>query len=164
VAKLRLFVALWPTTATRGALAAVQGAVRWPAGARLASANGLHLTLAFIGMLPQEQLAEATRACRVASARLQLVLDRLEVWNDSTAVLCPSETPHALLELQSRLAASLCAAGVPFDARAFAPHVTLARKARGLAPAALPPLRWRSTGHVLALSAGGRYRVIARFA
>jgi hypothetical protein len=43
-------------------------------------------------------------------------------------------------------------------------YLTLARNARGLEPAALPPLRWRSTGHVLALSAGGRYSEIARFA
>lgn len=160
----RLFAALWPTPATRGALSAAQAALPWPAGARLAGAEGLHLTLAFIGTLPQERLAEAVHACGIASAKLQLALDRLELWNDGTAVLCPSAPPPALLDLQARLAASLRAAGVPFDARAFAPHVTLARKARGLAQAALPPLRWRSAGHVLALSAGGRYRVIARFA
>lgn len=164
MARLRLFVALWPSAATRGALAALQASLRWPPGARLANADGLHLTLAFIGMLPQEQLAKATRACGVASASLQLELDRLEVWKGGTAALCPAQVPPALADLQGRVAASLQAAGVPFDARAFAPHVTLARNAGGLEPAVLAPLRWRSSGHVLVLSAGGCYSVIARYA
>ena len=163
MAALRLFVALWPTRATRGALAAAQAALPWPAAARPVGAEGLHLTLAFIGMLPQERLPEVAHAAAVASARVQLVLDRIELWKGGTAVLCPTQVPAALQELQGRLAASLQAAGVPFDARAFAPHVTLARQARGLEPATLPPLRWRSSGHMLALSAGGRYSVIARF-
>jgi 2'-5' RNA ligase len=160
----RLFVALWPSPATRSALAAAQAALRWPAGARPVGAEGLHLTLAFIGMVPPEQVAEVSRAAGVASARVQLVLDRLELWKGGTAVLCPTDAPAALMNLQGRLAASLRAAGVHFDARPFAPHVTLARKARSLEPAAAPPLRWRSAGHVLVQSAGGRYSVIARFA
>jgi 2'-5' RNA ligase len=161
---LRLFIALWPSPATRRALAAAQAALRWPAGAKPVGAEGLHLTLAFIGGVPSERVAELSRAAAVASARVQLVLDRLELWKGGTLVLCPSDVPAALMDLQGRLAASLQAAGVHFDVRPFVPHVTLARKARGMSPAAAPPLRWRSAGHVLVLSAGGRYRVIARFA
>jgi 2'-5' RNA ligase len=160
----RLFVALWPNAATRGALAALQASLQFPPGARPSSADGLHLTLAFIGMLPQGQLAEATHACGVASGRVQLALDRLEVWKGGAAVLCPGQPPPALADLQARVVASLRAAGVPCDERAFAPHVTLARNAGGLEPAVLAPLRWRSSGHVLVLSAGGRYSVIARYA
>ena len=60
-------------------------------------------------------------------------------------------------------AAALQRDGVPVDARPFAPHLTLGRKARGLVGPALPPVAWRSAGHVLALSAGGRYSVVTRF-
>lgn len=164
MATLRLFVALWPSPATRNALAAVQRALRWPAEARPVSADALHLTLAFIGMVPHAQLAEVGRSTHVASARVHLVLDRLEVWKGGTAVLRPSAVPAALADLHGRVVASLRAHGVPFDERAFVPHVTLARKARGVEPGSVPQVQWRSAGHVLVSSAGGRYSVVARFA
>ncbi|MCU0964160.1 MAG: RNA 2',3'-cyclic phosphodiesterase [Burkholderiaceae bacterium] len=161
---LRLFVALWPTLATRAAAVAAQEALRWPAGARRMPASDLHLTLAFIGAQPQEQLGHVSQAAGVASATIQLTLDRLEIWKGGTLVLRPSRLPAAIVDLQARLTASLQACGVPFDARPFAPHLTLGRKARGIEEVAGFPVPWRSTGHVLALSAGGSYRVIARFA
>jgi RNA 2',3'-cyclic 3'-phosphodiesterase len=164
LASLRLFVALWPSAATRAAVVAAQDALRWPAGTRRVAGPDLHLTLAFIGAVPQERLGLVTRAARITSARIELVLDPLEVWKGATVVLRPSAVPVALADLQGRLVRSLQACRVPFDARPFAPHVTLARKAKGIDLPAVPPVRWRSAGHVLALSAGGRYSVIERFA
>ncbi len=164
MAPLRLFIALWPTPATRAAVVAAQEALRGSAGVRWAAASDLHLTLAFIGAVAQEQLSHVTHAADIASARIDLALDRLEVWKGGTVVLRPSGVPAALADLRGRLAGSLQVWGVPFDARPFAPHVTLARKAKGISRAAVLPVRWRSAGHVLALSSGGRYQVIARFA
>ena len=143
---------------------AAQHSLPWPANAQRLAAPDLHLTLVFIGAVPQEQLAQVTQAAGVASAPIELLLDRLEVWKGATVVLRPGTVPAALADLQGRLVQSLKADGVPFDERPFAPHVTLARNAKGIAHTALPPLRWRSAGHVLALSAGGRYAVIERFA
>ena len=74
LASLRLFVALWPTAATRTAVVAAQDALPWPAGARRVSGPDLHLTLAFIGAVPQEQLGHVTRAAGIASAHIELVL------------------------------------------------------------------------------------------
>jgi 2'-5' RNA ligase len=164
VTSLRLFIALWPTPATRAAAVAAQAALCWPAGARQVAASDLHLTLAFIGAVPQEQLDTVTQAARIPSARVELALDQIEVWKGGTVVLRPTREPVALGDLEGRLAASLRACGVPFDERPFASHVTLGRKAQGIVDAAVPPVRWRSAGHVLALSAGGRYSVLARFA
>jgi 2'-5' RNA ligase len=163
VAGLRLFVALWPTPATRVAAAAAQQALGWPAGAKRVAVPDLHLTLAFIGAVPPQQLDAVIQAAGIPSARIELRLDRLEVWQGGTVVLRPRSVPAAIVELQARLTASLQAGGVPFDARPFAPHLTLGRKAHGIVGAAPPAVPWRSTGHVLALSAGGCYRVIARF-
>ncbi len=163
MASLRVFVALWPTPATHAAAVAAQQVLPWPAAARRVAGSDLHLTLAFIGAVPQEQLAHVTRAAAVPSARVTLSLDRIEVWKAGTVVLRPSRAPAAMLDLYARLTQSLRARDVAFDARPFVPHVTLGRKARGMAVAAVPPLPWRSAGHVLALSAGGRYSVIARF-
>jgi 2'-5' RNA ligase len=164
LAPLRLFIALWPTPATRAAVVAAQEALRWPAAARRVAASDLHLTLVFIGSVPQGQLGQVTEAARMGSVRVELRLDRLEVWKGATVVLRPSTVPDALADLQRRVVQALQAAGLPFDARPFAPHVTLARKAGGITETAVSPVRWRSTGHVVALSAGGRYSVIARFA
>ena len=164
LAPLRLFIALWPTPATRAAMVAAQDALRWPAAARRVAASDLHLTLVFIGSVPQGQLGQVTEAARMGSVRVELRLDRLEVWKGATVVLRPSTVPDALADLQRRVVQALQAAGLPFDARPFAPHVTLARKAGGITETAVSPVRWRSTGHVVALSAGGRYSVIARFA
>jgi RNA 2',3'-cyclic 3'-phosphodiesterase len=164
LALLRLFIALWPTPATRASLVAARETLRWPAGTRQVAVSDLHLTLAFIGAVPQEQLGQVTQAAEIASARVELLLDRLEVWKGATVLLRPSAVPDGLLDLQCRTVQALQAAGLPFDARPFAPHVTLARKARGITETAVPPVRWRSAGHVLVLSAGGRYSVIARHA
>jgi RNA 2',3'-cyclic 3'-phosphodiesterase len=164
LASLRLFVALWPTQATRAACVAAQKAMCWPAGARRVAATNLHVTLAFIGAAPQEQLAHITYAADIPSAKIELTLDRIEVWKGGAAVLRPSSVPASMVDLHGRLTQSLRACGVPFDARPFAPHVTLGRNAQGILVATVPPVSWRSAGHVLALSAGGCYRVIARFA
>lgn len=162
MASLRVFVALWPTPVARAAAVAAQQALPWPAGATQVAAADLHLTLAFIGAVPQEQLEHVTRAAGMRSASIELALDRLEVWKGGTVVLRPSCVPSALVDLHGRLVESLRACAVPFDARPFVPHVTLGRKARGLVAEGVAPVPWRSDGHVLALSAGGRYSVIAR--
>jgi RNA 2',3'-cyclic 3'-phosphodiesterase len=164
VTSLRLFVALWPSKTTRAAAVAAQMALCWPEGARRVAASDLHLTMAFIGVVAQEQMEHVTHAADIPSARIGLTLDRLEVWKGGTVVLRPSCVPAPLVDLQGQLTASLRACGVPFDARPFAPHVTLGRKAKGMVETAIAPVPWRSAGHVLALSAGGRYRVIAHFA
>jgi 2'-5' RNA ligase len=145
-------------------LVAVQDALRWPAGARRVAGPDLHLTLAFIGAVPQEQLGHFVRAAGITSANIELVLDLLQVWKGATVVLLPSMVPATVADLQGRVVQSLQAEGLPIDERPFAPHVTMARKAKGVDRAAVPPLRWRSEGHVLALSARGRYCAIERFA
>jgi 2'-5' RNA ligase len=160
---LRLFVALWPTQQTRAAAVAAQRALTWPAGAQLMTASDLHITMVFIGAVPDTELSHAMQAAAIPSVEIELKLDRLEIWKGGIVVLRPSAVPAAMVGLQGRLSESLRGFGVHFDARPFAPHVTLGRKAKGMLEAAPPPLLWRSTGHVLARSIGGRYSVVARF-
>jgi 2'-5' RNA ligase len=162
---LRIFVALWPSDTTRAGLTAIQGTLPWPHGCRLVAPSDMHVTLAFIGALAGEGLDAVRQAVAVRSAAITLKFDKLEVWKGGIAVLTPSGVPEALSALHGRLTASLRTAGVAFDEShpAFAPHVTLARKAQGLAAVAVEPVSWRSMGHVLAASAGGRYSLAARF-
>lgn len=161
---LRLFVALWPSTKARAAAVTVQRGIDWPAGARLCDAEGLHVTLAFLGSVPVDNLAGVSRAAAVPSANIVMMLDQLQVWKGGIAVLRPSIVPATLVALHARLTESLWTAGVPFDERPFTPHLTLARKADGITREAVPAMQWRSSGHVLVQTAGGRYVVVGRSA
>jgi RNA 2',3'-cyclic 3'-phosphodiesterase len=151
----RCFIALAPDAASRDALAALDV----PPNARRVPYAQLHLTVAFIGAMSfgqgevlSQRLAEhappllapfapapvTTIECWPARAQPRLIV----------AVLAMSEVFTAL---DWRVRSLMGEVGLPLDARAFRPHVTLARFARDAAagPAtrdgeALPPLRFES--------------------
>ena len=152
----RLFTALWPDAAVRAQLAAFRDAWAWPPGARPVVDENLHATLHFIGAFPRERMAALRGALGgVALEPLSLRLAGTEVWRAGTAVARLDADP-GLLDLHARLGATLARIGVVLDERAFAPHVTMARRAaRAGPPALLPELAWRATGFALVESHGG---------
>jgi RNA 2',3'-cyclic 3'-phosphodiesterase len=139
-ATLRLFFALWPTSALQGELAAEASSAlaSMREGRRVASAS-LHITLAFLGPVPQSAVASA-RECAQAVCEaldlpppgLEVMLDALECWSRSR-VLCAtaSRDSPAAVELARRLKAALCRVGFSPDLKPFRAHVTLARQLRG---------------------------------
>jgi 2'-5' RNA ligase len=92
----------------------------------------LHLTLAFLGSVPDSRIA----ACRSAVASLApldatLRLDRLGFWGRAGILwLGPSQPVEALTDYVGRLRDALRGAGFPVETRPFKVHVTLARKCR----------------------------------
>ncbi|HWI77980.1 MAG TPA: RNA 2',3'-cyclic phosphodiesterase [Ramlibacter sp.] len=164
---MRLFLALWPDARTRAAIAACQQAWTWPPAAAPVAAQRLHLTLHFIGNVPEERLPHVVARLRVDVDPFELSLDRAEVWPNSVAVLQPRHAPREMIQLHRKLADALLELKLPVESRPFRPHVTLARRARG----ALPPPRdagvpWPANdGYVLAqsLPGGAGYRVLERF-
>lgn len=100
-------------------------------------AVNLHLTLAFLGEVGEEQVAAAGEAVReVAASRRGWSIE----WT-ATGVFPATSRPRVLwlgvgpnrdLDVTHRaLREALAARGLPVDARAFHPHLTLARVRRG---------------------------------
>lgn len=170
-ATARVFFALWPAPELAARLAAV---ARERAGrGRPTRAETVHLTLAFIGDVPESRLPELVEAAgRVRAAPCALQIDRLGHWRHNRLLWAGcSAPPPALAELVAGLLRELRAAGfaVADAERAFVPHLTLVRKL------ALPPpdlglpetLFWECRDFVLVRSrlsaAGPDYQRLARF-
>ncbi len=127
----RLFFALWPDAGQQEALAQSARQAIQASGGRPIPAGNLHLTVAFLGAVPERRIPElATLARRVvAAAPLQFSFTRLEYWA-RPQVLCavPEATPVAAMALADSLRTELVAAGFTPDLKLFRAHVTLARK------------------------------------
>lgn len=164
----RLFFAL-PCSPVQG-----KAISRWRAELRLRSGRpvpteNFHLTLLFLGTVGASQLPTlldiAGRLRPLARAE-PVVLDRLEVWRRSQAlVLTASEPPAALLRWVYDLEEAMQPLGFAATAREFRPHLTLMRDFRaevpeaGVAPEFVCPAR----EFVLYESSKGRYQTLARW-
>jgi 2'-5' RNA ligase len=112
--------------------------------------ENLHLTLAFLGETPEEQIPSIGRvitkaAAPVASFALNFTHtgcfkhSNKELWwigtdrNDSSFSM--------LIDLRKRLAGGLAEAGVKFDDRYFNPHITLGREIKHSEPINLPQVK-----------------------
>jgi len=185
---LRLFVALEPPELVRRRLAALQTELKRAAGraageVRWTAPEAVHLTLQFLGGVPEERgpaVEAAVRAAAAASAPLHLTVSGTGafpsvrrarvVWAGVGGDVGP------LAELVAALGRALAPLGFTPEARPFSPHLTLgrAREQRGVAglAAALghagegPPAPWRAGEVVLFRShlspQGSRYEVLAR--
>lgn len=127
----RLFYALWPTPTLRAQLA-TWASNNAPEHARPVSPANLHLTLAFIGSLPEERLdAVLAAGTEVRAAPVSMPLTRIEHWA-RPRLLCavPAIGNTACAELVNALRQALLRHLLPVESRPFRPHVTLVRKVR----------------------------------
>ena len=154
----RLFFALWPDDPTRQALFHWQ-THNLPADVRWQHRADLHMTLHFLGQVDAGRLyALRSLGAEVVGERFALVLDRIGHWRKPQILWAgPSSVPGELPQLHARLGAGLHALGIETEARAYKPHVTLARKVREQPPLQpLSPLTWPVTELVLVESRPGR--------
>ena len=167
-ASRRLFLALWPDEAVARALDAAGLEAHRLCGGRRMRRDTLHLTLAFIGDVPETRLSGLVEALgAVAGEAFRLEVDKLGYWRHNRIVWAGcAGRPAALDRLVADLRRSLSALGLPADDTPFVPHVSLLRKAveAGALPA-LGPIAWPAAEFVLMESclsdAGARYRRIA---
>jgi 2'-5' RNA ligase len=166
----RIFFALWPDEATRAALRRATRALQRHCGGKPVAPEGFHLTLAFLGNVPEERCAALVAAAAgLELPPLTLTLDRIGYFQEAQVLwIGPSVDPEPLRDFVARLWRALDAADVPADIRPFHPHVTIARKVaapRGLGPPR--PVSWPLTGFTLLESEtrpqGAQYRPVAEF-
>ena len=124
---MRLFAALEPSPDFRTALGEVRDRLR-AAGAegRWLEPSNLHLTLAFIGMWPED----ATRFLPPVERPFRIALSHPGVFPEANVLWAGVAPCEALDRLAARVRRNLAEAGIPFDPQAFNPHITLARKPR----------------------------------
>jgi RNA 2',3'-cyclic 3'-phosphodiesterase len=128
-------------------------------GGRPVAADNLHVTVAFLGSVPQRRLGELAEVARgAAGARrsalggadsaddpLALAFDRLEYWRGAH-LLCalPTEPPASIAVLAQKLQDALTGRGFAPDLKPFRPHVTVARKVtRASGVGEMHPVLWR---------------------
>ena len=158
-----MFFALWPEPAAARALAQVGESLAELAGGKPQAVEKIHMTLAFLGSLDEEQLGGAvTAAAPISAGEVRMTVDQVGSFRRSkVGWAAPSAPVAALTALQSDLAGRLRDRGFRLEDRAFTPHITLVRKlGKPLPRAPMPPIQWRSRALTLVETTGdGRYEV-----
>lgn len=128
----RLFFALWPDDRQRDRLRDhISPLAKLVEGQQVYRGNW-HVTLAFIGGFPVEQLATLQEtAGRVSMRPFRLRFDRVEFWpRPKLACLVATTVPAELEKLVGDLNAVLLQFGIEPEDRRYRPHITVVRRAR----------------------------------
>ena len=166
-ASARVFFALWPDAEVRHALMQVGLKMHRQVDGKLTREESVHMTLLFLGATPVERLDALTElAATVPFEAFTLHIGKADCWkHNKVAWVAPPATPPALTRLVSGLEERVAAEGFRFDRRAFAPHITLVRKAHCVPlDLKMPHIQWDVRNFVLVRSEldsnGSRYAVI----
>lgn len=161
-----------------GRLAEIAGNAAASFGGRATRHNTIHLTLAFLGEVPESRLPElCSVADSVQGQSFIMTLDRLGYWRHNRLLWAGSQGAVAQLgKLVSHLRHLLANSGFKVDAerQGFVPHVTLVRKLPatvGLLEKQQFPsfetLAWRADRFVLVRSrlssSGSEYLILREF-
>jgi RNA 2',3'-cyclic 3'-phosphodiesterase len=174
-----LFFALWPAPALQQSLAGTTQSVVLAAGGRPVPPENFHVTLAFLGSVPDARISEvaalgADVASQVTQPGLGVTLDAIEYWQKPKVVVATAGLPAAKSAplanvLTGALKSRLTDAGfTPGENPEFHPHVTLARKiAHPIHSIGIQPVLWGFTDFALVESRtepkGSVYTVLQTF-
>lgn len=164
----RLFFALWPDAALRRRIS--QWQQHSLSQGSLEPSMRLHLTLAFLGNVNEQQLGQLINLSNtVVAPAMSLTLNRTGYFQRPQIVwLGPIDPPQQLLRLHEQICSIAAACGLQLPAKTYTPHVTLARRAPAPAgPLRCPALQWQVREFCLVEShadAGStRYQILRRF-
>ena len=163
----RLFFALWPDAPAAEELARVAIGLALRTAGKPVPLAKIHLTLAFLGEVPLEQVARVASVGIVARA-FTMRLDRVGAFRGARVAWAGcAEPPAALVELQSALARALRALDFALEERAFTPHMTLVRGIKAALPVErIKPVAWQARDFALMRSeqGSGGYSALKRWA
>lgn len=176
-ATARVFFALWPSTELADHLGqiACDAAARF--GGRATRPDSIHLTLAFLGNVPEACLPELLAAAASVSAEAFILgINRLDFWGHNHLLWAGCTVPPTqLAALVAALREALVAAGFKAGRAGgeFSPHVSLVRRvpegavSSSACPMPIGELRWSCSRFVLVRSqltaTGSNYRIIGEF-
>lgn len=131
---MRLFIATQFDDEVKDHIQAVQERLRrLDSRANFTRRENLHLTLAFLGEISEERLADIEEAMNaVETAPLELCFDRMGRFRrrDSELWWIGARGNRELERMQAELTARLRSKGFSLEERTFQPHLTLAREVR----------------------------------
>jgi 2'-5' RNA ligase len=141
---IRSFVAIPLPDATRDALVRLQAELQpiFP-GWRLTNPENLHLTLRFLGDIPEdslEKLSKIVLSVADSSSSFQLTTSGIGAfpsWQRGRIVWLGFKASDPVSQLHRKLSEGLLQVGIPEERRPFQPHLTLGRSRQ---IRALPPL------------------------
>ncbi len=169
----RVFFALWPDDAAAQALSGWAHRAHAVCGGRVMRSDTLHLTLAFLGTVSPDRVADlAALLDEAALIGGTLRLDRYGRFHGPQIVWAGPSAPAPWLDaLHGWLWRALARRGFDRPDEPFRPHVSLLRRAGPGDPGALPvpePLDWTPRRCVLAASAprpdGSFFEILAECA
>jgi len=166
----RLFFASWPSEPCRAALEPLVRALQPSGIGRPQRPEQWHVTLEFLGPVPESRMRLAREAAaEVRAARCEIEFDAVEFWR-RPEVLClvAKSLPAPLESLVTQLRGGLALRGFEPESRPFRAHLTLARKVhRPVSPVTFEPLRWPVADFALVESVtdrtGSVYTPLARW-
>ena len=128
----RIFFALWPDDRQRDRLRDVINSVAKTVEGRAVDRRNWHVTLAYIGDFPEEQLPSLlARAAEIPVAPFRLSFDRLEFWpRPKVACMVGTTVPSELQALIAALHVLMQDFGLAPEDRTYRPHITVVRHAR----------------------------------
>jgi 2'-5' RNA ligase len=165
---MRLFFALWPDKAAVEAIQTIQAGLAPHCGGRSMRREQLHVTLAFLGEVPDAAARPLPALLEnIAARRFVFRLNRFGNWFPPGLVWMGSEQMDpALADLKADLDHGLKGCGFAVEERAFRPHLTLFRNAERRAPPGVCDISWVVNEVTLVRSEpsqrGSHYEVIAR--
>lgn len=169
-ARRRLFFAIWPSDELRRHIEEATVGLARHSGGHVVPARNFHVTLAFVGDVPQAQLDAVIAAGGKTSApHFAMMLDQIEAWPRSNVlVLTAPRTPPALVTLVDHLLFNLLEKQIKLKREVYKPHVTLVRNLPMLRPSQkIAPFEWPVTEFALVESTldadEARYTVLARW-
>jgi 2'-5' RNA ligase len=160
----RLFFALWPDEACRERLAALAAAALSEGAGRPVPPQDWHVTLCFLGSVPQRLIGPLQTAAAALRARpFTLRLDRLRYWAQSRVAVVLGPCPAAAAELARALRELARELGLEPDDKPLRPHITLVRGLVSAPRESRPDVQLSADALVLAESREGVAAPAARY-